>query len=368
MRVAWFRAESFSSRHDADATSAVIAVLARTSTLDIVTETRARDFAAEHERRPYDVCVFEPRNAPGSAFLWPYLFRYPGVVVLRDRSLHDSRVRALEQPARGADYAAEFAFNHGRPPRAAEPASAPKAWPMLRAPLHASRLVVVEDQAWRTALEDAYPGVQFRDVPPCAAGPSALAEEMTVPAGGALHVALIRTTPRDTRGSVERAVQRARDAAADVVLMPAEESSRIEGGRADVVVVLDALHEEPSLTPALAAMAHGKAVIVFEREATALWPAFDAQTWRARDGIDGPKPVVVSIDPRDEEHSLMLALKGLASNLPRRRALGAAARAWWLAHGTPEHAASAWRRVLDEAARTPAPDRPPDWPAHLASG
>jgi len=301
-------------------------------------------------------------NEPSSDFIWAYLFQYPGVLLLQDRSLHDSRVRVLERHRRLIDYKDEFSFNHGRSSFTTAQAFSRGSWPMLRAPLLASRLVVVHDEQRRVALEAEYPGIRFLKVPLCAAGPGGRAAGPRVdPRAGVLRVASLGTAGTAV---VEQAIQRTRSRGVEITLTPPDPSQVIDGN-ADVVIALDSPSKEASLAPALAAMSHGKAIIVLEREATAAWPAFDPQSWRARDPFAKRKPIVVSIDPRDEEHSLMLALIGLAHDLPRRLALGEAARTWWLAHGTPEYAASVWRRVLQEAARTPPPDHPADWPAHL---
>ncbi len=225
MRVAWFRAGSSTSVDVADATSAVIDVLATTVTINVVTESRAHDFVVEHALRPYDVCVFEVRNEPGSEFIWAYLFQYSGVLVLRDRSLHDSRVRALERHRRSSDYAHEFSFNHGHASRASTGPFARGSWPMLRAPLQASRLVVVDDEQRRIALESAYPGVKVREVPPCAPGPVARPDRMSTHSpDDVLRIATVGTVHRAT---VERAVQRACDAGARIALISADPSGLI---------------------------------------------------------------------------------------------------------------------------------------------
>jgi hypothetical protein len=95
----------------------------------------------------------------------------------------------------------------------------------------------------------------------------------------------------------------------------------------------------------------------------------DPQTWRPRDGDGsadgGEAPAVVAIDPRDEEHSLVLALRRLLTDAPLRRAIGDAGRAWWAAHATIDRATEAWQRVLREAVKMRVPARPPSWPTHL---
>ncbi len=370
MRVAWFRAGPTPTADDTDRSSALIRALAQTVTIEVITEPRAHAFVVEHAQRPYDTCVFELRNAPGSEFIWAYLFHYPGVLLLQDRSLHDSRVRALERHRRSADYVREFAFNHGHRQRAASRPFARGAWPMLRAALHASRLVVVTDEPRRIMLESLYPAVRFRQVPPSAPGPLAPAEfAQTDTRSDVMQVARAESTPVDL---LEQAVQRACDAGASLTLTADASPGTsiptadvVPGVRPEVVVALESPAEDADLTAALAAMALGQVAVVFERESTAGWPALDPQTWRSRTPLVADLPVVVSIDPRDAVHSLMLALKGLAQDAPRRRTIGAAARAWWLAHHTPDHAARVWRQILKDAARTPPPLHPGDWPAHL---
>ena len=134
---------------------------------------------------------------------------------------------------------------------------------------------------------------------------------------------------------------------------------------ADVIVAMT-WPPADELTLAVAGMAAGKAVIVLETEHTAGWPALDPQTWQPR-GWTHDRPIAVSIDPRDEEHSLSLALRRLASDAPLRHELGAAGRDWWRQHATVDLAVSAWRSILSEAAATPPLPRPLNWPTHLSA-
>ena len=134
---------------------------------------------------------------------------------------------------------------------------------------------------------------------------------------------------------------------------------------ADVIVAMSwPQADEP--TPILAAMAAGKAVVVFEAEPTAGWPALDPQTWQPR-GWTHERPILVSVDPRDEEHSLSLALRRLASDSALRHALGTSAHEWWLRNATVDHAARAWRSILGDAASLASPPRPGGWPSHLTA-
>ena len=146
---------------------------------------------------------------------------------------------------------------------------------------------------------------------------------------------------------VARAVERARAGGAKVEVVEGDVADVL--ARAHLVIALEWPPRPGAPTAALLGMAAGKTVIVHEVEGTAGWPALDPQTWVARGFGDAP-PIVVSVDPRDEEHSVMLALKRLAADPGLRRTLGVNARAWWRQHATLDHAVAAWETILAGAA------------------
>ncbi len=138
--------------------------------------------------------------------------------------------------------------------------------------------------------------------------------------------------------------------------------------------VVEALHWPPdgaALTYAMAGMAAGRAVIVFDGPETADWPSLDPQNWQPRDPLErsrpysgyaaepGPRPqrepICVSIDPRDESHSLRLARRRLWEDASLRARLGAAARAWWRRSATVEVASTGFEALLEEARALPVP-------------
>jgi hypothetical protein len=167
---------------------------------------------------------------------------------------------------------------------------------------------------------------------------------------------------RRASAPVARAVARARDLGARLDLLEDQPPPT----DCDIVLALAWPSGGESLAPALAAMAAGRPVVVYEVEATAGWPALDPQTWRPR-GPGTERPVVVSIDVRDEEHSLLLAIRRLADDATLRAQLGANARAWWEQHGTIEGAAREWERLIVAAMAAPQspPATPADGTAHL---
>ena len=106
---------------------------------------RAYDFPVRHERQPYDLIVYQLGNAACHGYMWPYLLRWPGLVVLNDAALHHARAQALLADKRADDYRAEFRFNHpGVDPRVADfvveglQGSPYYLWPMLKLALGAT--------------------------------------------------------------------------------------------------------------------------------------------------------------------------------------------------------------------------------------
>ena len=158
------------------------------------------------------------------------------------------------------------------------------------------------------------------------------------------------------------AVQTLRDAYPDAHVRFAPAGVRDVEGQDEVVVALEWPVTGEALTIALAGMAAGKAVVVFETEDTADWPALNPQTWRPRD-FRGSSPIIVSIDPRDERHSLTLAMQRLSTDAALRGQLGAAAREWWNTHATVDHAVQAWEAIIAEARTLPPPLHSAEWVA-----
>ena len=328
MKLAWFRADTPRPTDPLDDTAALIAELRATRDIDVFTAASAHDFVRAQLRTPYDLSVYELDNTPTNAFFWPYLLRYSGVLLLRTPNPHDSREAEL-----------------------------------VRAALLASRATVVSYASVAESLRDQHPDAAIRvagtGVRPAHVAP---ADQQAPPQTSLVAFGALSTGRLDiTRRSMARA--REAGAAAELVADPAAERLLRD---ADVIVSLRwPWYGEPH-TLALAAMAAGKPVVVFETAATADWPALDPQTWRSR-GPTAEAPVAVSIDPRDEEHSLAVAIRRLSSDATLRTRLGEAARAWWHTHATPQHAAQDWERILAEVEHLHPPTRPADWPAHLSA-
>ena len=325
MRIAWFRDTAPDPTDPLDDTASLIDELRPAHEIDVIVEQTAHDFVWQHILRPWDLCVFELDNTRAHQFVSAYLLNYAGVVFLRS-----------------ADVAT------------------------LRVVLLASRSVVVSHPAFAESLQRAFPAAHVRYAPPCG-GPTQSAPHES---GGAdlTRPRLTRFAVFDRRegGIVNRAFQRAGNAGAvfDVLQGDAEPTVLT---RCDVAIApgWPPYHGPP--TAVLAALAAGKAVVTMEMDATAEWPAIDPQTWRPRGLSVKDDPIAVTIDPRDEEHSLMLAVRRLSSDTALCEQLGRAGHAWWQQNATPAHAAPAWMQILQEAATLAPPPRPDEWPTEFGA-
>ena len=355
MRLAWFRPDG-ASASDLDA---VIEGLRETHDIRTIGAAAAHDFVWQAAQGAFDLCVYELDESAAHQYIWAYLLHYPGVLVLRTASLHDGRARALVHQHRDADRDAEMAFADG-----AGRTDSP--WPLLRGswstwrvPVLASRLTVVADHAFASDIREACPSANVVVIPPGISDPKAGPAPSLTRSG--MHVRLSgHALPRTFTSAIRRAGEAG---AAPITMVDGDPAA------ADVVVATQWPTSGRPLTDALSGFAAGRAVIVTETASTAHWPTLDPQTWRQRSMSIGAgtteSPIAISIDPRDEEHSLMLAFVRLANDAALRSSLGDAARAWWAQHGTVAHAVSAWRALLEDAVSMPAPPRPPGWPAHL---
>jgi len=311
MRIAWFRATAPDTSRPLDDSALLIGELRAAHDIDVITEERAHDFVWQQFLRPWDLCVYELDNTPAHQYVPAYLINYPGVVMLRSTDL-----------------------------------------PHLRVPLLASRCVVTSSAAAAEVLRARYPDACVR------VAPIGIHARATTNRGDDLATfTVVDDRPRDAE-VVDRAFRRARDAGTRFKTIE-------DAGACDVLIAPGWPPGHHTATALLAGLASGKAVVTMEADATAGWPALDPQTWRPR-GLAVPEaPIAVTIDPRDEEHSLMLAVRRLSSDAALRKQLGNAGRQWWATHATPAHAAAAWLPIVHEAVSLAPPPRPPDWPGQF---
>ena len=370
----------------------------------------AHDFVWRAGRHQYDLVVYQVGNSRLHAYIWPYLFRWPGLVVLHDSRLHHARGSAQLQKGEAAAYREEFAWNHpGASRDAAELAVAgfPGAyyylWPMTRAVLAASRLVACHSRGAAAELAASQPATPIAHI---ALGhgrhapvPAAVRERRRAALGlDEAHVAFgvfgaltaekripqilhaFRTTRRHlphTRlvlagafdpGLDVQTLIRTQALEADVRLILAPEAAVFDEliAAVDVALCLRWPTALETSGPWLRALAAGRATVTIDLAHQTHVPAIDPRGWQslvgADDGSDestgiGPsaEPITVAIDILDEAHSLRLAMARLATDAPLRAALGRRARAYWEREHSIARMVDGYLRVIAQAAVTPDP-------------
>ena len=153
--------------HGADAGAPVAAVEAPES----VRVYSAHDFVWRHRAEPYDLTVYQVGNSSHHDYLWPYLFRYPGLTVLHDVHVHHARAAALLRTRRADDFRREFAGNH--PDVSADLAELAVAgfdnqlyywWPMSRLIIEASKLTAVHSAPLAARLREQFPHARITNI------------------------------------------------------------------------------------------------------------------------------------------------------------------------------------------------------------
>ena len=100
MRLAWFSPMPPVHTGIAACSAELVGALAEEHQIDVYGDhaqgpASAHGFVWNHQRRPYDLNVYQVGNSSHHDYQWPYLFRYPGLVVLHDAHLHHARAAAL---------------------------------------------------------------------------------------------------------------------------------------------------------------------------------------------------------------------------------------------------------------------------------
>lgn len=375
----------------------------------------AHDFVWEHRLRPYDLTVFQLGNSSAHDFLWPYLFRFPGLVVLHDAHLHHARAAALLRARRADAYRDEFAASHPQTaPGVAELAIRGfdnylyYAMPMTRLVVEASRLTAVHARMMLAPLQDASPGAALDTIrlghgerlspERIAAARQWVRSERGIPQDSVLFGVFGGLTPEkrvpqvlEAFASLLRYEPGARlmlagapaghyDVAADVQRLGLGSAVSMPGYLHDQEAFTDAVAAcDVSLNlrwptarevsgPWLRALAAAKPTVTIDLAHTADVPALDPRTWailHASQALDPPDPVTVAIDILDEDHSLRLAMRRLASDADLRGRLGRAGAAWWEDAHSTAGMLDDYRRVIARAMSAPVPR--PALPPHLAA-
>ena len=370
-------------------------------------------FTARDAAAPYDLAVYQLGNAPAHDFVYPYLARRPGLLVLHDLALHHARGRWFleSEEARSyarnpsdpqardraqrvlADYAAEVSYSY---PGAGERVVAahlgtigdllPYAYPLFRLPVEASRVVAVHNAFMAEAVraEVARAGVVHIPMPvspvPVRAGDVAALRSRYGVGDDAIVVAAFGLVTREKRiDTIARAVARAQAIDRRLRLMiagPVPDRAALERrvreigvagaivtGRvavaelaphmelADVVVHLRYPTARETSAALLRVLAQGRPTVMADLEHLA----------------DVPPSAVVRADVSDEEGEVTRAVLRLAGSQALRARLGAAARDFVAREHSPSRTAAAYDAAIERAAHRSDPAAR-DWPAHWRTG
>jgi hypothetical protein len=171
----------------------------------------AHAFPGRAATRPYDLAVYQLGNDICHDYMWPYMVRHPGLVVMHDAQLHQARAKGLIWRQRRADtYRAEFQYCHPDAPSSVADlvvagfgGTLYHLWPMLRVPVEAGRLVAVHQARVADDLRTQFPAARVTTirmgVPDVSALPGSPPAEVRrrhgIPAGAVIFAAYGRVTP-----------------------------------------------------------------------------------------------------------------------------------------------------------------------------
>lgn len=386
--------------------------------IDVYPEPKAHDFVWKHVKQPYDLIVYQLGNSSYHDYMWPYLFRYPGLVVLHDARLHHARAAALLRRERRDDYRTEFAANHHEAsPDAAEFGVAGfdsylyYNWPMTALVIESSRATAVHAPILADELRTRHPASIVATIrlsqgevvsdDRARAARSRVRAMYGIREDAVLFGVFGGLTPEKRVPQVLRALASTLLYLGDVRLLLAGAAAGHYDVAADVrnrglqqeVTITGYLERDDDFTdhlaacdvsvnlrwptarevsgPWLRALAAGRPTITMDLAHMADVPALDPRTWTvapvgaARDDV--PAPVTVAVDVLDEDHSLRLAMLRLAGDADLRARLGAAARAYWLREHSKEQMLDDYRRIIARAMEGPegGESARPQLPAHL---
>jgi glycosyltransferase involved in cell wall biosynthesis len=394
MRIAWFSPLP-PARTGISGYSASVLPLLDASGLEIdrYVERDAHDFVWRHQRTPYDLVVYQLGNAPWHDYMWGYLFRFPGLVVLHDTRLHHARAAQLLRERRVDDYRREFSYDHpGTPPAAAEYAvegllGGPLYfWPMVKAVVDSARLVAVHNEFIAGELRERHPRARIErirlGIPERVASPGARDEirrHCDIPTDGIVFVMFGLVTAEKRIEPILRALGALAARGVDAHLLvvgdsgfPGLDEAIAQCGVADRVHTTGHVSDDriadylsagdvslslrwPSAGETSASwidsLAAAKPTIISSLPHTADVPSIDARTWRP--ARRSAPPVAVSVDLLDEEASLLNAMARLAGDRALREALGTAGHAYWKAEHHVSLMAGDYGRVIAQAAALP---------------
>ena len=370
----------------------------------------AAELAARHDARPFDVAVYQMGNGRAHDFVYDWLSRLPGLLVLHDLVLHHARaarfldsepVRAwrsapssasARERARPALDAWRDELEYSYPGRGERLFAVhlgtvgdllPYSYPLFRIPVEASRAVAVHNRFMAEAVRAEVPGKPVFELPqpvrPEPVPPESV-RDLRVRLGFRHDDVVVGSfglvTPEKRTGALAQAVARAsaRDSRVRLLLVgtvsdPARLRRVLAGaGIADRAVVTGRvpLDELGAHIEAADVVAHLRYPTARETSAALLRVLAQGRPTIVSDlehQADVPEDAVLRVDLEDEAGGTAQAILDLAGNPDRRRRLGAAAAEHVRRAHAPSRVRDAWEDALERARALPDPP-PGPWPAH----
>jgi glycosyltransferase involved in cell wall biosynthesis len=410
MRLAWFSPLPPAATGVASCSADVLPRLdASGLEIDRYEHSNAHEFVWRNRRSPYELVVYQMGNSSWHDYMWAYLFHYPGLVVLHDARLHHARGAYLLGERRIDDYRKEFAYNH---PHTAEAAaeyvleglrgSGFYLWPMVRAVVESARVVAVHNEFVAEELRETYPRTRIErihlgvpEMTPSPGGRERIRRQLDIPPQSIVFVAFGLMTAEKRIDPILHAFtalaeQTSSGPAPHLVLVGANEFPWLDAVLADLpgsgrVHVIGRVAEDlipdylaagdvslslrwPTAQETSGAWAESlsasKPTIITSLPHTADVPSLDARTWRPT--RRSQEPIAVSVDLLNEDESLLAAMTRLAADGELRQRIGRAGHAYWKHEHHVDVMAEDYRRVIAQAAMTPAPT-PAGLPQHLTN-
>jgi glycosyltransferase involved in cell wall biosynthesis len=115
--------------------------------------------------------------------------------------------------------------------------------------------------------------------------------------------------------------------------------------------------------PWLRCLALGLPTVIVDLAHLAHVPSLDARTWQLHGGGTGAAPVCIAVDILDEDHSLGLAMRRLATQPALRERLGPTAADYWRREHAPDLMVDDYANLIERALHRGAPSAA--LPVHL---
>jgi glycosyltransferase involved in cell wall biosynthesis len=389
--IAWFSPLPPTRSGIASYSAELLPLLQREFVIDSYPETSAHDFVWRARQRPYDLIVYQLGNAPYHDYMWAYLARYPGLVVLHDARLHHARARRLLQQQRFDDYRREFAYDQpDAGPDVAEYAiqglggSIYYFWPMLRAVIRSARAVAVHSPVVAGQLRKEFPGAAIDAIrmgvpatPVAPASRSAIRRALGFADDSFVFAAFGKVTAEKRIAAILDAL--------GTLAAEGRDAHLLLVGDADGYPALVREIEERGVAERVRVTGHvGEAEVASHLAAADAclclrWPTAleSSASWlrclaAARATVisdlahltDIPLDVAWRVDLIDEEPSLTRAMRRLMDDQDAREALARAGHAYWSEHHALDAMAADYRDLLASAAMRAVP-AVPDLPSHF---